>query len=197
MSARTAQRGFTLLEMLVVLILIGIIMSLAVLSFSGTGARDRLEEEAQRMIQLIALAREEAILQVQDLAVEVEPTGYRFARLRHTDAEDTQTPAERLAAAAPAQGSEGDLLADSAPQWQRIEDDPLLRPRELQEGQEIVLDPSLEALPGVEEDEVPRIYLSPSGEISPFELSLRDGDYEVRVLGSPDGRLRLDDEEEG
>lgn len=186
MAGGAAHRGFTLLEMLVVLILIGIIMGLAVLSFGGTGTRDRLDEEARRLMQLIGLAREEAILQVEDLAVEVARDGYRFSRLTQVQSEGPS-------------GTEGAGLAPgttSALRWQPIEGDSLLRPRELQEGQSIVLSPSLDALPGTDpaDTEVPRIYLAPSGEISPFELRLRDGDVEVLVIGRPDGRVSIEDE---
>ena len=55
------QTGFTLLEILVVLILLGIILSVAVLSTGGVKERE-LEQEVQRMVRLIQLAKEEAVL---------------------------------------------------------------------------------------------------------------------------------------
>ncbi len=74
------QVGFTLLEILVVLILLGIILSVAVLSVGGSKERE-IEQEVQRMVQLIHLAKEEAILNQQELAVKFSPNAYEFLRL--------------------------------------------------------------------------------------------------------------------
>jgi general secretion pathway protein H len=73
------QAGFTLLEILVVLILLGIILSVAVLS-TGGGKERELEQEVQRMVRLIQLAKEEAILNRFELAVKFSPNAYEFLR---------------------------------------------------------------------------------------------------------------------
>ena len=65
-------RGFTLLEIMVVLVLIGIITSFALLSVGG-GPRERLAEEARRLAALVELHQQEAILSG-------EPRGIRFSR---------------------------------------------------------------------------------------------------------------------
>ena len=71
------QGGFTILELLVVLVIIGIVVSLATLSVGGNESR-ALRDEAQRLGALLALATQEAILNAQELALEVEPRSYRF-----------------------------------------------------------------------------------------------------------------------
>jgi general secretion pathway protein H len=71
------QSGFTLLEILVVLVLLGIILSVAVLSTGGDDTR-KLEQDIQRMTQLIRLAQEEAILNGKELAIRFYPDGYEF-----------------------------------------------------------------------------------------------------------------------
>lgn len=184
-SRGAAPAGFTLLEVLVVLVLVGIILSLAVLSFGGTGPRERLDQEARRLIQLVALAREEAILQVQDLALEPSPDGYRFARLESVAASGGQATA----------GAMGQL---PGLEWRPITDDPLLRQRALPDGHELLL---FADAPGVapgggngdDDENRPRVYLAPSGEMTPFELRLRDREagVELRVLGEADGRVRI------
>ena len=73
------QTGFTLLEILVVLILLGIILSVAVLS-TGGGKERELEQEVQRMVRLIQLAKEEAVLNRIELAVKFSPNAYEFLR---------------------------------------------------------------------------------------------------------------------
>ena len=74
------QAGFTLLEILVVMILLGIIPSVAVFSVGGS-KEGEIEQEVQRMVRLIQLAKEEAILNRQELAVKFSPTAYEFLRL--------------------------------------------------------------------------------------------------------------------
>lgn len=75
--------GFSLLEFLVVLVIIGIVATFAVLSV-GTADGDRvLEREAERLGALVELSCEEAILRGESLALSFGPggTGYGFLRL--------------------------------------------------------------------------------------------------------------------
>lgn len=71
-TARRFATGFTLLEIMVVLVLIGIITSFALLSVGG-GPQQRLAEEAQRLAALVELHQQEAIMNG-------EPHGIRFSR---------------------------------------------------------------------------------------------------------------------
>ena len=60
------QRGFTLLEVVVVLVIVGIITGFAVLSF-GTGSnRDRVESEGRRLVAMLAHQRELAMMQFSE-----------------------------------------------------------------------------------------------------------------------------------
>jgi general secretion pathway protein H len=78
------QTGFTLLEILVVLVLIGIILSVAVLS-AGGGKERELEQEVQRMVSLMRLAKEEAVLNRVELAIKFSPNAYEFLRQENDD----------------------------------------------------------------------------------------------------------------
>lgn len=72
------SRAFTLVELLVVIVLLGIITSFAVLSM-GTGSAERkMEEEAKRLHALIKLVREESIIQAKEIAMEINKKEYRF-----------------------------------------------------------------------------------------------------------------------
>lgn len=62
------------------MILIGIILSVAMLSAGGDKQRE-IEQEVHRMVQLINLAKEEAILNRQELAIKFSPNAYEFLRL--------------------------------------------------------------------------------------------------------------------
>lgn len=83
-------RGFTLLEIMVVLVLVGILSSFALLSVGG-GPRDRLAEEAQRLTALLELHQQEAILNGEPRGVRFTPTGY--ALLRQDEKGQWQLPA--------------------------------------------------------------------------------------------------------
>jgi general secretion pathway protein H len=70
-------RGFTLLEMLIVVAIAGI--TLGVVSFNAFGgARQALQNDAQRIALLLQLTREEAILRNRPTAFEADSSRYRF-----------------------------------------------------------------------------------------------------------------------
>jgi general secretion pathway protein H len=73
-------RGFTLLEIMVVLVLIGIITSFALLSVGG-GPRERLAEEGQRLAALVELHQQEAILSGEVRGIRFTRTGYAILSL--------------------------------------------------------------------------------------------------------------------
>jgi len=70
--------GFTLLELLVVLVLIGIITSFAVLSIGDGGRQEQLKQEAQRIQAIFSLAGEEAVLRSLEIGVVLQRQGYAF-----------------------------------------------------------------------------------------------------------------------
>ncbi|MDQ5910870.1 MAG: ral secretion pathway protein [Pseudomonadota bacterium] len=75
-----SRRGFTLIEIMVVMVLIGILASFAVLSIGG-GPRDRLLEEGQRLAALMALQQQEAILSGEIRGIQFSRQGYAILTL--------------------------------------------------------------------------------------------------------------------
>lgn len=72
-----SPRGFTLLEVMVTLVLIGIIVTFAGLSIGGD-PRDRAQREARRLQALLQLALEEAQVHRVLMGWEETERGYRF-----------------------------------------------------------------------------------------------------------------------
>lgn len=101
--------GFTLLELLVVIVIIGILISFTTLAIRGADPDDLLKEEAQRFDQLMQLALEEAVLKGLEYGIAFTPGSYTF------------------------------LVQLDNHQWQRLDDDRLLRTRELSHDIEIEL----------------------------------------------------------
>jgi len=70
--------GFTLIEILIVVVIIGIITAGAVLSLDLSGRDSGLTDERDRLAALIDYARERAELQTLEYGIHCTPTGYRF-----------------------------------------------------------------------------------------------------------------------
>ncbi len=76
-AARDRQRGFTLLEMLVVLVIAGLLVSLASLSLTRNPRTD-LNEEAQRLALLFESAGDEAQVRARPISWLPLDGGFRF-----------------------------------------------------------------------------------------------------------------------
>lgn len=72
--------GFTLLELMAVILIIGIIVSFASLSIGQNSSRI-VQEEVERLHGLIQLAGEEAVLQGREIALEFDRDRYQFLEL--------------------------------------------------------------------------------------------------------------------
>lgn len=78
---RPRQRGFTLIELLVALVIAGIALSMVAVN-GLPGAQRGLRFEAERLAQLLSLARDEAQVRGQPLRLQADDTGFRFLVLR-------------------------------------------------------------------------------------------------------------------
>ncbi len=165
---RHPSSGFTLLELLVVLVIVGILLTMASLSVGGGGEQRQLHEEARRLTALVALAADESILKNQELLLAVEENGYAF------------------------------LVQDKKGKWLPVDDIGSLRPRELPQGMQLsvaVDEPLTTAQKAGDEDKKPgQIWILSSGEMTPFTLtlSLIDGP-EYQLHGDLIGNLKLDE----
>lgn len=71
------QEAFTLLELLVVLVIVGIMLGAIALN-AVPGDKQLVQNEAQRIALLLQLARDEAIVRNRPVAFEADASQYRF-----------------------------------------------------------------------------------------------------------------------
>lgn len=152
-ASRALRRGFTLLELMVVVFIIGLITAAAVITFGGDRRDTELDKEAERIHALLGYVREQAELQTRDYGVRINDKLFSFVVF--------------------------DALQN---QWRPVDEDDALREREFPEGLQpsvvlegrpIVLDSKKKK--GIE-DFKPQIMVFSNGDLSSFEITLsREG----------------------
>ena len=78
MQTHNRTAGFTLIEILVVVVIIATIVSITLLSFGVLGNDRDLRTEGQRLAALIEVAQDDATMQGREFAVEFMTSSYRF-----------------------------------------------------------------------------------------------------------------------
>jgi len=163
--------GFTLLEVLVVVIIIGIITSMAVVSTRVLGGDHEMDREARRLQAVLGQAREDAMLEGRDVGLRIDALGYDFLRYDGRN--------ER---------------------WDTVTEDPLLRERLFPEGMSAGLwlesrrvQLPERSLPNERAPASPQVVVLASGDLVPFEVRLeRAGTEETRAIaGHADGRIEI------
>lgn len=74
------QRGFTLLEILIVMAILGVLYGAFFVQSGLVGQDNTLKEAANRLTGVLQLAQDEAILRGQELGLRVREHGYAFQR---------------------------------------------------------------------------------------------------------------------
>lgn len=89
-----ATAGFTLLELLVVVFIVGIIAAMFTLSVGVTAGSDReMRREADRLAALLRLALEDATFQSRELGLRLYPQRYEFSVFDRGDPADPEDDA--------------------------------------------------------------------------------------------------------
>lgn len=78
MQPNAAQNGFTLIEILVVLVIVGLISTLAVFTMGGSSQQRELEVEVQSLYLRMQTVSEQAVLNNLEAGLVIETDSYRF-----------------------------------------------------------------------------------------------------------------------
>ena len=96
MNVRSPSRGFTLVEILVVVIIIATIASIALLSINVAGDDTELDKERRRFASLIETIQDEAVLQGREFGIEVMTSSYRFVEFDPLTRQWAEIPFDEL-----------------------------------------------------------------------------------------------------
>jgi len=179
------QNGFTLLELIVVIVIVAILFTYTTLAIRGNAPEDAIKEEARRLERLVELALEESILRGEEYGIEFFIDGYRF--LRRSDVQwEVITQDTILRERELPEKMEIETLLEDSPLAVDLSTEPLADDK-------VELIDSDDSVDGTTAKKIyPHIYLLTSGEIAPdFEARfyMPGVDISYIVSGSFDGEL--------
>ena len=147
---RSAQ-GFTLVEVLMVVVILGIVASVVVIGFTGADRQRGLIREAKRLALVVEMARDESVLSGLEYGLDILEDGYQFLvydvdRERWTTLSESPYGAHEIM-----QGVALDLVID-----------------------DFALDPA-RFMGGDGDEAKPEVVILSSGELTPFSMQFVPG----------------------
>jgi len=160
------QRGFTLIEVMVVVVLIGLMASLVQFNFSGNKPADKLKHESARFAAIFEVAADYGMLNNIELGLIVKKNSYQFlgydgtrwTEIPEQDWQANVTVPEDIVLSIELDDLpiEEPMLFDADTFKEKDEDDFTLLSKEEQE-----------------EKIIPQVYILSGGDLTPFSLTFR------------------------
>lgn len=180
-SIARRSRGFTLIEILVVCVIIAVVSAGALLSLSALGGKDSgLDTERDRLVDLMNYAQDQAELQTREFGLYCTQDGYRFLEF---------DPRTNL--------------------WKDLADDDVLTARKLPDGLRLSLDVEthdvvLDTAAKAEElaktdarDYKPHVMIFSNGDVTSFQLTLEREGTSRSARVAPDDQGRIESLQDG
>ncbi len=186
MHCRQQQRGFTLIEIMVVVVIVATIVSIALLSVGVIGEDDQLDKERRRLATLIEMAQDDAMMQGREFGVELMRSSYRFVEFDPLTRQWAEVPFDELYRLRfLPEGVEFSLYIDD--RLIPLEEDP----------KDLADDPESMIVSGVR-PYLPHLFVFASGEASVYEIRIRrpQTDYELIMRGDALGQIRFGENDE-
>ncbi len=162
---RWSQTGFTLIEILVVVLVVSILMGVVASSFSGSDREQTFRGYSERLALRIEFARDKALQSNREWGVFLDEDGVRFAEFDEVNAIWSPRGDKPFNADAYDRNVEFELVIEDLPGNLQAPEDP--------------------------DEEIPNIVLFSSGETTPFEISVIPIDWDTRPwLLTSDGFTR-------
>ena len=81
-SSRERSHGFTLIEILVVVLIIGITLGFALLAFGDFGSKRRIVMAAEQFVNYVKFVQQQAILETSTLGISLNKNNYQVLRFQ-------------------------------------------------------------------------------------------------------------------
>ncbi len=156
-------RGFTLLEILVVMVIVGVLIGFAALRLRDADPTAQIEQQMRTLTALIEARCEQSVIQARNLGLRLVPGGYDFwvpYDYEWIPDPDTQGP---------------------------------FRPRTFSVSVDLVLIMDGQTVPVDDDRLQPQLQCLPGGELTPFVLEVESGGRTVATLeGSLNGKTEME-----
>ena len=178
------QRGFTLIEVMVVVVLIGLMASLVQFNFSGNNPEDKLNYESARFAAIFEVAAEYGMLNNIELGLIVKKDSYQF--LAYDGTQWTEIPEQDWQANV--------TLPEDIDLSLELDDLPIEEPMLFDADTFREKDEDDFTLLSKEEREkkiIPQVYILSGGDLSPFSVTFRLTEDLAYIEGAEDLAYRV------